>query len=247
VYGARLRPTTFVPVLPTSLRSDTHGGVNVGELTAGVVGILVVVLILTALLPTIIDAIDNSKWALWAFVDSNKPATSPCDTCVGPWHAYFNFAEGQHTWFPGLQQGVYTAAYQPGNGWTATNWIEPVGDDPNTRALIYMAFTGAANLTGVNVVLGGLALDGGLQSSSWVVVFGGRYGSPLATVASAHGAGDYPGTFNQSYPGEQGIAIDVRCSDDQYGGATLISGLHLYGVDLPPQEIVENATLFEYL
>ena len=60
MYGARLRPTTFVPVLPTSLRSDTHGGVNVGELTAGVVGILVVVLILTALLPTIIDAIDNS-------------------------------------------------------------------------------------------------------------------------------------------------------------------------------------------
>lgn len=168
-----------------------------------------------------------------------------CDTC-GAWRATYDYVLDDCNFVIPTFGGNPSAVYDPGNGYRATNWIEPGQQEKVTRCLIQLPITSDVEITRAEITVPEWTSGGGFNNGEWIVAFANQYSEPLVSHPTS-GQGDHARSYNLELS-SLGNTVDVRCTNrNRYGGAALVSKLVIWGTGEPPDEIVDNATEFTYI
>lgn len=177
--------------------------------------------------------------------DPDSDHTTVCDECPQAWRAVFDLVASDCDMIVGV--GTYT----PGVGIVAGDVL--VGDDPaiQTRHVaVYFLFTGTVTVTQVYATLSSFT-PGIWQGSNSIpaIQFTDNYSNPIASRQETldNGAATYVHTYAKTYANEFSPLIFARCSRGTYSGALTLSEIEIRGIGDVPQEILDAATLFEYL
>jgi hypothetical protein len=169
------------------------------------------------------------------FNDPDPDWETQCDECPQGWRATFDFTDSACGFSPG-SWGTYIAD----TGFRTTNF------DGTTRCVISLGFASeTVHLTQVKATWLNWSY-GGTQwfNNLWTAAFCARYSEPIL-VYPQDGDGEHTRGF--SFDQEDDISLDFRTSRVGTGGAATLTKLIVSGVGTPPDAIVNNATLFEYL